>query len=215
MFIYVYITLIVCCVFCLYVGSPWNQKSPETTGLRCDMVFVCLKRKMSWWSELVQKIAHVFWSSEICLREKTRWLDWSRSGVCRFTVREKVATFRKSSIIGGAWLVSAPPKKDWNKVLCVFDSNHPWFLAVHTTYYLLVTRLCEYMSFESSFSWGIYTCVSAFLLHWALNRMFPLIGGINNLVQIDFFPEFHLEIGEWSLQETVGLTSFGFWVDNS
>lgn len=65
------------------------------------------------------------------------------------------------------------------------------------------------MSFESSFSWAVYLCLS-FFASLGIEQNVPFNRGINNLVRIDFFPEFHLEIGEWSLQEMVGLTSFGF-----
>ena len=100
----------VCCLIYLYVGSPQNpnlQKPPDYD--------------VSWWPELVKKSPHDL-------------ID-ARSGVCRFTVREKVATFRKSSIIGwGLVGFGSPPKRIGIKCLCVFDSNPPWFLAVHTTY---------------------------------------------------------------------------------
>ena len=159
----------VCCFICLYVGSPQNpnlQKPPDY-----DVI---------WWSELVKK---------------ARWLD-VRSGVCRFTVREKVATFRKSSIIGWAWLVSAPPEKDWNKVFVRiwFES----FLVFGSTYYILATRLCEYMSFESSFSWGVYLCFS-FFAALGIEQNFLFDKGYQLFCSDWFFPRLPPWNWEWSL----------------
>lgn len=137
-----------------------KSKSPETTRLRCDMVFVCLKRKMSWCSELVQNIPHVFWSSKICLREKTP-ADLIDPGVGCADSRsgKKSPLFGKvPSLVGLGWF-RLPPKRIGIKCCVCLIRMPPVF---GSTYYILVTRLCEYMSFESSFSWGVYGCFSFF-----------------------------------------------------